>query len=669
MQNTELLLLVDDSLDNLKVLSSLLKKEYRVKVATGGHEALRLAREKPVPDLILLDIIMPEMDGYTVCARLKSDPQTREIPIIFLTAKTQTEDETQGFQMGAVDYITKPINPPVLWARVRAQLALATQLRHSHQELDKAGHRLIRVTSERDRIEIQRQRLYDQQQALLAIARAALLDLSLEKYLEITLEVFDTLPWLKIEARGMLFLRNRKGDLIMVAQRGLSETQSKKAPALLMECLEHGPQTADDTMGCYVLPLIEERRVHGVLAIFLLPGTRLDEEASKFMTDVTNIFTNLIRRRQMEETMRVSRLEVQMAHHEIIQKLSIAAESRDTETGLHVLRVSQYARVIAQTIGLDEATCELMTLAASMHDVGKIGIEDQILRKRDKLTDEEFAVMKQHTTIGSRILEGDDPLIRMGREIALTHHEKWDGSGYPNGLSGENIPFSGRICAVADVFDALTIQRPYKKAWPVEKAVALIVNEIGRAFDPQVVAAFQQALPEILTIKARYQDDINPGELIARPSTHVNEDAWIPWHDSYSVGVDVIDEHHRYLLDWVNHAYKAINEGMGTIEIAKTLFALEQYTQIHFKAEERLMAVYGYAELEQHRQQHRSFEVKLQELREEIRYNPFIVGREMMEYLRDWLFNHILKSDKQSLRCYAVPNAGQHGQTTPTLLR
>ncbi len=158
------------------------------------------------------------------------------------------------------------------------------------------------------------------------------------------------------------------------------------------------------------------------------------------MTDVADIFTNLVRRRQMEEIMRISRLEVQIARNEIIQKLSVAAEFRDTETGLHVLRMSQYARVIAYTMGCDEAMCALIELAAPMHDVGKIGIEDRILKKPGKLTDEEFTVMKQHPTIGGRILEGDDPLIRMGREIALTHHEKWDGGGYPNRLSGEDIP-------------------------------------------------------------------------------------------------------------------------------------------------------------------------------------------------------------------------------------
>ena len=311
--------------------------------------------------------------------------------------------------------------------------------------------------------------------------------------------------------------------------------------------------------------------------------------------------------------------------------------------------MSQYARAIARVVGCDEATCGLIELAAPMHDVGKIGIEDRILRKPGKLTDEEFAAMKQHPVIGGRILEGDDPLIRMGREIALTHHEKWDGSGYPNGLSGEDIPLAGRVCAVADVFDALMTKRPYKEPWPLEKAIALIVEGADKAFDPKVVAAFQEALPEILAIKARYQDDtINPGDVLPAPGTRVDENAWLPWRDSYSVGIGVIDEHHRYLFDWANRAYQAVNEGAGMVEIAKALFALEQYARIHFRAEERLMAAHDHAGLEQHRQQHRSFEAELRELREEIGHNPFVAGMGMVEYLRDWLFDHILGTDKRS---------------------
>lgn len=677
MQNTALLLLVDDDVNNLKVLSGLLKREYQIKVATGGIEALRLAEGIPRPDLILLDIMMPEIDGYTVCKRLKSNPQTQDIPVIFLTAKTQPEDETQGFRAGAADYIIKPINPPVLWARVKAQLALAAQLKRTHQALDETSHDLTRMTHERDHIEIQRQQLQDQQQALLGIARAALLDLPLEKHLRIVLEALASVAWLEVEARGALFMTNRKSELIMVVQQGLSETQchscarisaescirTQAGPSLkplffpLTKIYPGNPLPPDATnTGCYALPLIEGNRVSGVLTLLSRSEMQPAKDTLQFMADVADIFTNFVRRRQTEEIMQISRLEVQMARNEIIHKLSVAAEFRDSETGFHVLRMSQYAQAIAHAMGYNEETCTLIELAAPMHDLGKIGIEDRILKKPGKLTREEFAAMQQHPIIGGRILEGDDPLIRMGREIALTHHEKWDGSGYPNGLCGEAIPFTGRVCAVADVFDALTTKRPYKEAWPVEKAIALIINEAGKAFDPKVVDAFQRVLPEIRTIKARYQDDtINPGDIITAPSAMTDANVWLPWNDSYSVGIDVIDEHHRYLLYWMNRAYKAVSESAGTVEIAKTLFSLEQYVQIHFKAEERLMAAYDYAELELHQRQHRAFEAEVHELREEIGHNPFVAGMKMVEYLRDWLFNHISKTDKQSFGQHSAP--------------
>ncbi|MBK1716103.1 bacteriohemerythrin [Thiocystis violacea] len=670
MPNAELILIVDDTLDNLKVLSGLLKSVYRIKVATNGEEALRLTQDLALPDLILLDIMMPGMDGYEVCEQLKSNPRTQDIPVIFLTARTQPDDEARGFRVGAVDYVTKPIHPPLLLARVKAQLALASQLRHTRQALVSASQHIAHVTSERDHSEFQRQRLQDRQQALLAIARSALRDLALEHYLAETLEALGAIPWLDVEGRGALFLVNRKGELIMVAQQGLHEDQrqacakvpfgicgcgqaaARKQSLFLAQLKEQDGSRYQGSVdfGAYALSLTEGDRVYGVLSILVTPGHQPVTGEAEFMADVAQTFTSLIRRRMAEEILRISQLEIQMARNEVIRRLGVAAEFRDTETGLHILRMSQYAGAIARAMNCDEALCELIELAAPMHDVGKIGIHDSILRKPGKLTAEEFTVMQNHTSIGGRILEGEDPLIRLAREIALTHHEKWDGSGYPNGLRREAIPLSGRVCAVADVFDALTMKRPYKEAWPVEQAMALIEEQRGRAFDPRVVAALRQTLPEILAIKARYQDDsIDPREVSLIPRPGAADAAWIPWRDEYSIGIAIIDEHHRYLFEWTNRVYQAVHERAGTVEIAKALFALEQYTRIHFKAEERLMAECGYLELAQHQQAHRSFETELGELREEIRHNPFLAGMEMLDYLRDWLLEHILKTDKQIL--------------------
>ncbi|MCF8017515.1 MAG: two-component system response regulator [Chromatiaceae bacterium] len=335
------ILVVDDEPANIDLLVECLKDEYNVKAATRGERALRIARSGEPPDMILLDIMMPGMDGFEVCQQLKADLSTRHIPIIFITAKIALDDEIRGLELGAVDYITKPISPPIVQARVHAQLAL-----------------------------------YDQNR---------ILDIKVRE------------------------------------------------------------QTAQ------------------------LHETRLA----------------------------------------IIRRLGRAAEYKDNETGLHVIRMSHYAAIIGRAIGMDERNIDLLLNAAPMHDVGKIGIPDSILQKPGKLTPEEWEVMRTHAQIGADIT-GDasgSELLEMARVVALTHHEKWDGSGYPNGLAGEQIPQVGRIVAIADVFDALTSVRPYKPAWSVERALELFRDSQGSHFDPDLVPVFFEAMPEILTIRSRYAED------------------------------------------------------------------------------------------------------------------------------------------------------------------
>jgi putative two-component system response regulator len=192
---------------------------------------------------------------------------------------------------------------------------------------------------------------------------------------------------------------------------------------------------------------------------------------------------------------------------QVVRRLGRAAEYRDNETGLHILRMSQFSTLLAKSLGWNEVDCELMLHASPMHDVGKIGIPDAILLKPGKFEPDEWEIMKTHATIGADILEDNSSdLLRLAREIALSHHEKWDGSGYPYGLAEDAIPQSGRIVAVADVFDALTSARPYKKAWPVEDAAAFIQSNAGMHFDPKVATHFQKCLPEILTIRDRHME-------------------------------------------------------------------------------------------------------------------------------------------------------------------
>ncbi|MDC5850906.1 two-component system response regulator [Vibrio europaeus] len=334
------ILVVDDIPDNIHTLSGILSDDYRIKAATSGAKALQIASTKPYPHLILLDIMMPEMDGYEVCEKLKSNPVTAEIPVIFVTAKAEVVDEQKGFEMGAVDYITKPVSPPIVQARVKTHISL-----------------------------------YDQN----------------------------------------LSLANK----------------------------------------------VKERTA-------LLEKTRL----------------------------------------EVIQRLGRAAEYKDNETGMHVIRMSHYSKILAQQLDVSERWVELVFQASPMHDIGKIGIPDAVLRKPGKLDAEEWAVMQTHVKIGADIIaDSDTRLMQMAQEIALYHHEKWDGSGYPHGLKGEDIPLSARIVAIADVFDALTSERPYKKAWPIEKATALLEEEAGSHFDPTLVPIFLQQLDEILKVKESFKDE------------------------------------------------------------------------------------------------------------------------------------------------------------------
>ncbi|WP_031480436.1 HD-GYP domain-containing protein [Maridesulfovibrio frigidus] len=336
-QHVQTVLVVDDIVTNIEILLEILKDEYKVKVALNGADALGIVESPDPPDIVLMDIMMPGMDGFEVCRRMKLNMKSRCIPIIFVTTKGAQDDETLGFELGAVDYITKPINPAIVKARVRTHLAL-----------------------------------YNQNIAL-----------------------------------------------------------------------EH--QVAERTKDLY--------------------STRL----------------------------------------EVVRRLGIAAEFRDNETGLHIIRMSNYSRTIAKGYGLSNSEAGLLLNAAPMHDVGKIGIPDNILIKPGKLTPEEWKIMKTHTLIGGKIIgDYDNDLMATAKSVALTHHEKWNGTGYPEGLSGKNIPLEGRITAVADVFDALTSDRPYKEAWSDERAFDLLLKERGKHFDPEIVEIFFKNIEEIMSIKEKY---------------------------------------------------------------------------------------------------------------------------------------------------------------------
>ncbi|WP_028575962.1 response regulator [Desulfomicrobium escambiense] len=370
--NRPTILIVDDEPTNLSVFSQLLQPDYKVRVCKSGEQALRLASADPRPDLILLDVMMPGLDGYEVLARLREDDRGREIPVIFVTALDDAVDEEFGLHLGAVDYITKPINPAIMQARIRAHLE---------------------IKQSRDRLK-------------------------------------DQNAWLESEV-----------------SRRTRETQV-----------------------------------------------------------IQNVSMSVI-------------LEL--------------AETRDTDTGNHIARTQAYVQALGRRLQshpgygqvLDEARLDRIVKAAPLHDIGKIGIPDNILLKPGKLTPEEWTIMKTHTALGGQAIrkaidkavslsvsdsEEKTPealrVLEVAMVIATSHHEKWDGTGYPEGLAGQAIPFPARLMALADVFDALTTPRVYKTPWSIKDASIFIFQQKGRHFDPDVVDAFEAILTEFASIQLRLAD-------------------------------------------------------------------------------------------------------------------------------------------------------------------
>ena len=300
----------------------------------------------------------------------------------------------------------------------------------------------------------------------------------------------------------------------------------------------------------------------------------------------------------------------------IIQRLGRAGEYRDNETGMHVIRMSKSSQNLALATGLGESYAELILNASPMHDVGKIGIADSILLKPGKLNDDEFRIMKTHAQIGADIIgKNTSVLMTLARTIALTHHEKWDGSGYPNGLKGEEIPLEGRISAICDVFDALTSARPYKKAWPVEKAISLINDESGKHFDPELVFLFNKILPKVIEINKQYSDDneydndydnTTVQNLIIKSTSER-----IEFKDSYLLGNKIIDNEHRFLFELINSIHDAILD--GDIELYKKLIhSFHKQTIRHFKTEEQILSKLEYPDIEKHHVYHKNLLASIQ---------------------------------------------------------
>ena len=353
------ILVVDDEATNLRLLEATLRLlGYQVILARDGEEALAKVKETP-PNVILLDTLMPKMDGFEVARRLKGDEATKSISIIMMTALDEVEDRVKALEAGADDFLSKPVDATELRPRVNSQL--------------------------------------------------------------------------KVKAYN---------DLIRNYPREIETEVARRTESI----------------------------------------------------------------RQSFEKMKIASLDT-------VYRLARAAEYKDEDTGSHVERMSHYSSAIARKLGLDNDFVERILWAAPMHDIGKIGIPDRVLQKPGKLDDEEWVIMRSHTTIGAEILkDASADFIKLAADIAISHHEKWNGSGYPRGIKGADIPLAGRIVALADVFDALTSERPYKTAFPLEKALAIIKESRGSHFDSEVVNAF-------LAIKDEITAELNWWKFMSSDST------------------------------------------------------------------------------------------------------------------------------------------------------
>ncbi|MDD5295612.1 MAG: bacteriohemerythrin [Rhodocyclaceae bacterium] len=486
---------------------------------------------------------------------------------------------------------------------------------------------------------------------------------NLERVLERLFHIIAEFPSLRLQQKGAILLINPVGDAVQVAQFGMP-------PIWSSGCSWHTLRDLDPPDGESVLPLSchcpggpgggacrcevcalvlrDETRLLGYTVLFPEGEDWPQPETGSVMNDLARALSGLVGRCLVGEVVKVREWELEEARTEAIHRLGSAAEYRDNETGWHVMRMTNYALAIAKHLGLPEAMRELLYVTAPMHDVGKIGIPDAILLKPGRLTEEELDVMRRHTEIGETILEGGDCLITAAREIAGAHHERWDGQGYPRGQRGEDIPILARVCAVADVFDALTSPRPYKHAWPLEEALTWVHDHSGTQFDPAVVRAFDTALPDILRIRELYRDDIiDPKQVLSLPPPTERPDGWVSWDESLAVGIAVIDEHHRHLFDLVNDLYEVVSEKRGAREVAQLLKALDLYARVHFSAEEKMMAHYAYAGLDRQKHQHHRFQEKLQAFYEELHVNPLTAQYDVLEFTRHWLVVHILEEDSQ----------------------
>ena len=491
-------LVVEDNLMNMELATALLEEAGCIALeATSAEEGIELAKTQQ-PRLILMDVSLPGMDGLTAVRILKQDAATKNIPILVMTAHAMRGDEAKAVEAGCDGYLTKPIDTRQFMEMVMQFL-----------EMQQAGSEDTEAPGDLRPTSVSEPKL------ILIVdddeANRELLEGFLELFGHQSESVEDGLKAMaRLQAGRVPDLVLM--DVMMPAMNGFEATRAirrhpdlRDLPVVMVTALtskEDRLQAVEAGANDFITKPIDKTELQVRITSLLKM-----KEAQDSVKQHRAVLEETVKRRTISLQQALSDVtsaqsDADQAHLDTIYRLAVASEYKDKDTAMHIQRVSNYCALLARHLKLPEDEVAILCAASPMHDVGKLGIPDAILLKPDKLTPQEWVIMKEHTTIGARILSGSTAkLLHAGQIIALSHHEKWDGSGYPNGWTGSTIPLWGRICAVADVFDALTNERPYKKAFTNEQAWEIMREERGRHFDPKILDTFLQIRSEIRTIQ------------------------------------------------------------------------------------------------------------------------------------------------------------------------